>query len=82
MGNSKNIHVPRVWEITGRAPEDRRRAVREWNNAYLGKIAKDPSFGKPSQKKLPYRPQRASLNTTVLHEQRHPKRWHDYRPPT
>jgi len=28
------VHIPRVWEITGKAPEDRRRAVREWNDAY------------------------------------------------
>lgn len=27
------VHVPRVWEITGRAPIDRIRAVREWNEA-------------------------------------------------
>lgn len=36
MGQSNNpqIHVPRVWEVTGKAPEDRRRAVREWNDTY------------------------------------------------
>lgn len=31
---SAPVHVPRVWEITGKAPEDRRRAVREWREAY------------------------------------------------
>jgi hypothetical protein len=31
---SGQVHVPRLWEVTGRADSDRRRAVREWNSAH------------------------------------------------
>lgn len=41
------VHVPRVWEVTGAMPNDRKRAVREWNrvkdqleNVHAGKATR------------------------------------------
>jgi hypothetical protein len=80
MGSSPNsIHVPRVWEITGKAPEDRRRDVREWNNTFLGKIPFEPSVGSAKRSRQK-KPSSSPLNKTVLREQHRPRRWQDYNP--
>jgi hypothetical protein len=76
----RKIHVPRVAEITGRAPVSQQQAEREWQKTKSGEVAFAPSFGKPRKAKPKQQSKRAktSLNTTVLREQRRPKRWHDY----
>ena len=40
---AQQVHVPRVWEVTGKAPEDRRRAVREWRETYK-RLRESPSY--------------------------------------
>lgn len=75
--------VPRVTDVTGRPSADLARLDRE-HGALRKQVKSHPKYVQKAsgmaragmrRKKI-----KVSLNRTVLHEQRRPKRWHDYNP--